>query len=169
MLEFSVDGREAGEALKFASPRAVSVKAKAWSPHPLTTLELVCNGRVVGEGKLADDRLSASLDQSLLCDTTGWLAVRASGPLPKNDVVSMENLRGIAAHMNPIYVEIQGRPLMAKADAEYFLAWIDRLEKHARARDRVPTDWDHVQRQLDAAREVYRRIAREGAGLSSSR
>ena len=30
------------------------------------------------------------------------------------------------AHSNPIYVEMPRHPLSARADAEYFLEWIDR-------------------------------------------
>jgi hypothetical protein len=33
------------------------------------------------------------------------------------------------AHSSPVYVEVAGRPAGSKADAEYFLAWIDRLER----------------------------------------
>ena len=169
MLEFSVDGHDPGDTLRFDLPRAVNIKAKAWSQHPLTTLELIYNGKVVGEGKLSDDRFTATLDQSLECDTSGWITARASGPAAKYEAVSFENIRGIAAHMNPVYVEVKGRPLSAKTDAEFFLAWIDRLEKHARSRDRIPGDWSHVQMQLEVAREVYRKIARNGADFSNSR
>jgi hypothetical protein len=169
MLEFSVDGHEPGATLRLDTPGTVKIAAKAWSQHPLTKLELIYNGKMVGEGKLSDDRLTATLDQSLECDTSGWIATSASGPTPKYEAVSFENIRGIAGHMNPIYIDVKGRPLAAKADAEFFLAWIDRLEKHARSRDRVPVDWNHVQMQLDVAREVYRKIARNGASFSGPR
>ncbi|MCI0538371.1 MAG: CehA/McbA family metallohydrolase, partial [Verrucomicrobiales bacterium] len=165
MLEFTADGRDPGETLHFDTPRAVRITGKAWSQHPLTQFELIHDGKAVGEGKLSEDRLSATLDQSVECDTSGWIAVRASGPNSKYDAVSLPR----AAHMNPIYIEVKGRPLPAKPDAEFFLAWIDRLEKQARSRDRVPGDWSHVQMQLDVAREVYRKIARQGARLPDSR
>jgi hypothetical protein len=83
MLEFSVDGRAAGETLRFDAPRAVKISAKAWSQHPLTKLELIYNGQVVGEGTLSEDRLTASLGQSFQCETSGWIATRASGPPAK--------------------------------------------------------------------------------------
>jgi len=41
------------------------------------------------------------------------------------------------AHTSPIYVEIAGRPAGSVEDAEYFLAWIDRLEELIGTRDRV--------------------------------
>jgi hypothetical protein len=129
MLEFAADGHEPGETLSFDAPRSVSITAKAWSQYPLTSLELVYNGKVVGEGKLSEDRLTATLAQSRQCDSSGWIAVRASGPSPKYAAVGS----GSAAHMNPIYIDIKGRPLSVKGDAEYFLTWIDRLEKQTPA------------------------------------
>ena len=77
----------------------------------------------------------------------------------------MSNLRSLtggsslAAHGNPIYVEMPGHPLDARADAEYFLAWIDRLDADLKKRDRIPVGLDQVKTQLDAARAVYRRSA----------
>jgi cob(I)alamin adenosyltransferase len=65
----------------------------------------------------------------------------------------------LSAHSNPIYVEMPGRPLDARAEAEYFLAWIDRLESEVKKRGRIPVGLDQVQSQLDAARAVYRRLA----------
>jgi hypothetical protein len=59
-------------------------------------------------------------------------------------------------------VEVAGQPLHSKADAEYFLGWIDRLEAQLKKRDRVPgaEQKKHVEGQLNGAREVYRKIAR---------
>ena len=45
----------------------------------------------------------------------------------------------LAAHANPVYVEVAGTVPDAKADAEYFLAWIDRLAADAERRNRLPT------------------------------
>ncbi|PYK97513.1 MAG: hypothetical protein DME18_17155 [Verrucomicrobia bacterium] len=63
------------------------------------------------------------------------------------------------AHANPVYVELAGSKLDSKADAEYFLAWIDRLEADLNRRDRMHTGKDHVAMQLEAARDVYRKLA----------
>jgi hypothetical protein len=48
----------------------------------------------------------------------------------------------------------------ARNDAEYFLAWIDRLEDDVSQRDRVPARLKaHVASQLSTARNIYKRIA----------
>lgn len=56
---------------------------------------------------------------------------------------------------------MKGKPAGSKPDAEFFLAWIDRLEAQLRTRDRVPGEVlkKHVASQLDAARDIYRKIA----------
>jgi hypothetical protein len=60
-----------------------------------------------------------------------------------------------------VYVEVAGRPPAARADAQYFVEWINRLEIALRERDRIPTadQRAHVAAQLEAARAVYAKIA----------
>jgi hypothetical protein len=60
--------------------------------------------------------------------------VRAAGPAIPGLTVTP-----LAAHANPVYVEVAGTVPDAKADAEYFLAWIDRLAADAERRNRLPT------------------------------
>jgi len=52
----------------------------------------------------------------------------------------------------------------SRADAKFFLTWIDDLALLVRFRDRVPNEElrQHIETQLDAARTVYARIARQG-------
>jgi hypothetical protein len=166
MLEFSVEGLRPGSTLSADAPRAVRVTARAWSQYPLEKLELIQNSAVVANGELSSDHFTATLERTVRCETTGWLAVRTSGPTPPREVAQFDTAHGPAAHSNPVFIAIRNRPLNAKADAAYFLAWIDRLEQALRQRGRVPSGWEHVEAQLSAARAVYRRIAKEGAGLS---
>jgi hypothetical protein len=64
------------------------------------------------------------------------------------------------AHTGPVYLEVPGKPINARADAEYFLQWIDRLASAVNDRKRIPSRRKaHVQAQLDAARAVYRKLA----------
>lgn len=136
MLEFTAGGKSLGETIVLAEPGEVEVKAAALAPGAIDRVEILYNGTVVskGEGKVRVDR-------------SGWLGARAySGRLQ--------------AHTSPIYVEVGGKPAASRADAEYFLAWIDRLEAQLRKRDRVPGAGlkAHVESQLSAARDVYRKV-----------
>ena len=84
--------------------------------------------------------------------------LRAGGPGNPNSPVP-----ALFAHTAPVYVEVAGTPARSRADAQFFLKWIDDLALVVRARDRIPDEKlrQHVEAQLDAARTVYGRIARE--------
>ena len=96
-------------------------------------VELIINGRVTRQLKLADDILSASLDGVVRLDTTGWMTLRARGKS-----ASLLTAPGLWAHTSPVYIDIPNRPMDAKADAAYFLKWINRLEADLRKRNRIP-------------------------------
>jgi len=149
MLEFSAGQKGGGETLNLAEPGSVAVTATARYRTALDRLDLVHGGKVVAKGELSPDTLRATLHARAELDRSGWLAVRAFAADRSQ------------AHSSPVYVEVAGRPAAAKADAEYFLAWIDRLEAHLKKRDRLPTPAAkaHVSAQLEAARAVYRKLA----------
>ncbi len=149
MLELDVAGRTLGDTVRLEAPGKVAVRATAQSASALSRLELVHNGRVVATGALSDDKLRATLEQEVAIDRGGWLSLRAYAG-------------GAQAHTSPVYVDLPGKPWTSREDAEYFLAWIDRLEAQLKARDRVPTPAlkAHVEGQLNAAREVYRALAK---------
>jgi hypothetical protein len=153
MLELSVGESAPGDIITLTSPRTVRALARGWSQAPLEKLELIYNGRVVANGKPSADKQELALDYELRLDRTGWVAVRVSGPPVPDFAVGQQQ-----AHANPVYVELPGSKRDAKADAEYFLAWIDRLEADLNRRNRMHTGRDHVAMQLTAARDVYRNL-----------
>ena len=161
MIEFTLGGRAIGDTLKLDKPARVRVRGRAEAQFPLQKLELVHNGNVVAAGEPAADKLSATLDQEVTVDRSGWLALRTSGP-----AVSSWAGGARGAHTNPIYVEVQGHPMDCKADAEYFLAWIDQLEKSLNERDRMHTGRAHIESHLSYARAVYRELVQRSAATN---
>jgi Tol biopolymer transport system component len=160
MLELTVDGKQLGESIKLTGPQKLRVKASARSQYRLTKVELIHNGQVAVDIPLAKDDLSAALDREIEVQKSGWLALRATGPGHLDSVVP-----AVYAHTAPIYIDVAGSTLRSRADAVFFLAWMDELAELVRVRDRIP-DAElrrHVENQLDAARKVYARIAKEGA------
>ena len=139
-----------GGTLRLDGPGEVPVRAAGTAQVPIDRFEVVVNGEVAAKGTIAADRLSATIDQPVTIAKSGWYGIRLfAGRLQ--------------AHSSPVYVDVAGKPAASKADAEYFLAWIDRLEAQLRKRDRVPEALKkHVDAQLQAAREVYRAIAARG-------
>ena len=159
MLEFSVGPHQLGDTIKLDAARELTVIAKAQSHFPMAKVDVIYNGAVIATVPLLDSKQQATLEAPIKLDRSGWLALRASGPGHVDHPVG-----SLDAHTSPIYVELAGSPAGARADAELFLKWIDRLSLALRLRDRVPNDElrKHVQNQLEAARAVYTKIAETG-------
>jgi hypothetical protein len=159
LLELTLDGKGPGSVIQVPGPRKLTVKARARAQFPLAKVELLYNGEVAATLKPAKDELSASVEQELEVDKSGWLALRASGPGNPNSSVPP-----LFAHTAPVYAEVGGAPVRSRADALFFLRWIDDLALVVRSRDRVPNAElrRHLETQLDDARAVYARIAKEG-------
>ncbi len=158
MLTFTVNGEGPGAALKAGAEKPkLRVKASARSQFPLAKAELIHNGKVIATAKLADDKLTATMDQEVTLPGGGWLAFRADGPGTPDTALAAMN-----AHTNPVYVEAGGAWRSAD-EARAFLKWIDQFEGLLRARDRFPTAKTRAQalEQIEAARQVYARIIKD--------
>jgi hypothetical protein len=155
MVEFDADGHAPGETVRVASGASLRVRGRVTSQYPLDSLQVILDGKVVAETKLAGDRLSGAIEQLVPIDRSGWLALRATGPRHPEQPQST-----LLGHTGPLYIEVPDRPIDAREDAAYFIAWIDRLAAQIRSRDRVPTRTrQHVESQLAAARAVYEKLA----------
>jgi hypothetical protein len=154
LLEFLVDGKFLGETIQLSVSGTISVRASASWQSPLDRVELVYNGAIVGTGKFSADHLTATLEQTVKIERSGWLCFR---------VFAQDRT---LAHSSPIYVTVAGKPTVSRDDAQYFLQWIDRLEAKLNERSRIPSPAlrTHVEDQLSAAREVYRKIAVQESG-----
>jgi TolB protein len=155
MLDWDAGGRASGSSIQFNTPGSLRVRARASSQFPMRSLDLIMNGAILKTITPKASEHELALDEEVKIDTSGWLAVRCNS----ENLSFPEGGRTLAAHGNPIYVEIPGVPFDAKTDAQYFLAWIDRLEGDLKKRDRIPVGLEHVNSQLDTARAVYRRLA----------
>lgn len=159
MLTFTVNGKGPGTVLTTLEKPRLRVKATARSLYPLTKAELVHNGKAIATAQLADDRLTATIDQEVTLERGGWLAFRADGR-GTNDTA----LPTLNAHTNPVYIEAGGVVTRSAEEAAAFLKWIDQFEILLRARNRFPTEKlrNQALAQLEAARLVYARIIQAG-------
>jgi len=151
-LELEAAGKGLGGTIELGASGTVAVRAAAVYRTPLKRVEVAVNGAVAATGTLSPDRLQGSIDQTVQIERSGWLGLRAFAA------------DGTEAHSSPIYVVVAGRPAASRPDAEYFLAWIDRLGALLRERARVPSPelLARVERLLDEARAVYQGIAARG-------
>jgi hypothetical protein len=158
MLTFTVNGKEPGATLAVGEKPQLRVKATARSPFPLTSAELVHNGKVIATAKLAEDGLTATLDKEVTLEQGGWLAFRADGRGTADTAHPTLN-----AHSNPVYIEVNGVVYRSAEEARAFLKWVDEFEILLRTRNRFPTEKlrNQAYDRLEAARVVYARIIRD--------
>jgi len=157
LLGFSLGGKQIGDELRLPAGTH-EVKFSAWlrSIVPVDHLEVICNGKVARDLKLTGNRDTANVEGTLPISSSGWCLLRASNDEAVYPVLDMYPY----ATTSPIYVTVEGSKIQAKEDAEYFLAWIDRL----RAGVQANRDWNNelekatVLDQLAQGRRVYEKL-----------
>jgi len=157
LLGFSLESRDLGDELKLAGGTH-EVKFSAWmrSIVPVDHLDIICNGQLVRELKLAGGRRKADESGTLPISSTGWCLLRAFSDKAEYPVLDLYPY----ATTSPIYVSVDGSSLHPKADAAYFIAWIDQLI----AGVQMNQDWNNkaeksaVLDQFRQARSVYEQM-----------
>jgi hypothetical protein len=133
LLEFAVDGQPMGSRIPMgAGGGTVDVTWEAASATvPLSRVELIVDGEV-REGK-AVGKWAARGHWSVRVDRSSWLALLVRGHYADKAEI-------IAAHSSPVLVDVEGRPLLAAADAltlleqiEGAVAWLDTVGTRAEA------------------------------------
>lgn len=155
MVFLKVDGQLPGSRISLDAPGKVKIEAEALSQFPVERVELIFNGEVIQQLPVEDGR-EVRFEGEIEIPQSGWLALRARGP---QDRVILG--RGMTAHTNAIRVEVAGKPWKSANSARYFLQWLDRLEADFQERGRLPDPQRRagVLAQINAAREIYRKIA----------
>ena len=155
MFEFGVNDLRAGDTIRLAQPDKIRVVGRVTSQYPLDRVEIIYNGDVNYAADIPSKATDVRLDRKISIPGSGWIALRASGP------DHPDQPRGtVFGHTSPIYVEVDHKPLDARAEAEFFLGWIDRLWQDVRKRNRLPGRHHlHVESQIAQARAVYLRLA----------
>jgi len=154
LLGFTLAGHEPGDEVRLP-PGENKVKFSAWlrSIVPLDHLELICNGRVVREMKLSEDREAADVEDAIPLSKSGWCLLRAWSDKAEHPVLDAYPY----ATTSPIYITVASSPAKPEEDAAYFVAWIDRMIEDASAN----RDWNteaekmSVLNLLQRARTAY--------------
>jgi Tol biopolymer transport system component len=159
LLELSVNGAALGDEVRLpASGGEVAARVRLRSNVPVDHLELVVNG-AVREIPLAGDQRSADTTVRVPIERSGWVLLRARTDRAVYPVLDLYPY----ATTSPVYVTVGTRPARSKADAEYFVAWIDRLRAAAEA----SRDWNSADERravldtLAKARAEFERRAKE--------
>jgi TolB protein len=154
LLGLAVEGREPGEAIELEDPQhELEFSGFMRSIVPMDHLELVYNGEVIRSIDLTGDRRSADLSGSVRVDGSGWLLLRAWN---ENSHPMVFDLYPYGT-TTPVYIMLGGEPPYSAEDADYFIAWIERIRESAAEHPDYNTDEERraVLSHLDEARRVF--------------
>jgi len=125
LLGFTLAGKGLGEELELpAGTREVKARVSLHSAVPVDRLEIVRNGEVVTRIPLSRERTTVDTSVALPVPASGWYLLRARADAPEYPVLDAYPY----ATTSPIYVIVAGRPIRSREDAEFFIAWLDRLQ-----------------------------------------
>jgi hypothetical protein len=161
LLEFSVNGVEAGDSVRLAPGKTrLAVKARATSAEPYETLEIVYNGKVVASAKPAGDHYQAAIDTTVEVERGGWIAARAHGPKMLPYGATWWQMP-VFAHTSPVYLEMPGRPAPAAESARLFLDQLGYLRQWAERQANFPTAQNKQEalEWIGKAEGVYKKLA----------
>jgi hypothetical protein len=154
LLQFTLAGKGIGSDIRL--PRGAHVleaRATLKSIVPMDHLEIVANGRVVAALDLSGERTAASATRNITVQHSGWYTLRAWSDHATHPVLDFQPF----GTTSPIYVTVGDEPVRSPEDAEFFLAWIDRLASDAREfRDwNTEAEKEAVLKTLEEGRAVY--------------
>ena len=174
LMDFQVQGTEAGGELKLGAPGTVKVTLKAAAYLPAipdeairkarvdqkpywdverarigdsreVPVEIVVNGKAVARQTMAADGKVRPLEFEVQVTESSWIAARV---LP-------------AAHTNPVFAVVGGKPVRASArSAEWCLAAVNQCWTQKAPQISV-RELGEARQAYDHAREVYRRLIAE--------
>lgn len=157
VLELTVDGHEPGDVVRMRSSGHLEVDVRVRAAQAVVTeLELVVNGRVVAATRAAGGSSELVLHEVVALSAGAWIAARSRSG---HEIVSAFTT-SMAAHTSPVYVEVDGRPLVPSADeagaVEQVIAgaraWVTELAAVA-----DPTDRARMVAFFDASLETFQR------------
>lgn len=159
MLTLQADGHGVGAALSRSSENIspINLTTRVRSIDGLESLQIVHNGIVVGSLNLAGKEPTPVLDETLrhalILRRSGWVAARALFRAPDGLLRQ--------AHTSPIYITVDGKPIVFAEEALYMLRWVAVLDSIARENPgRFPSKsvQESVLADYEEARAVYAQI-----------
>ena len=121
-----------------AGSHTVKVDVEVKSITPVESIEVMHNGRSLGNVK------TVTLDRS------GWISVQVKAKYGRDPI---RRPFPFAATM-PVWVTVDNKPVRSKADAEYFVQWIDRtLERAMKLSFNNETERTETRKLYEEARE----------------
>lgn len=166
ILEFDADGHAPGDVVEFRGTNRIRARVTARSILPFTTLEIVCNGEVIGHKTVAipnnparNGIYSMEVEATGRLDRSSWLAARVvDHPDLKNRILPRDV--SVFAHTSPIYFLQDGRKVLEESSIVYlrkyvegFLHWLETKPPFVNEVDR-----ENARRDAEQALQFYRSL-----------
>ena len=86
-------------------------------------------------------------------ETSGWFVLRAWADHPAEPILDLYPF----ASTSPFWVTVDGKPVRSTEDAEYFIAWIDRVREDVEQHEgwNTPAERASVLEVIARARAIY--------------
>jgi hypothetical protein len=156
--EFGVEGYGPGELVDVAGGgQTLNGTLDVECVYPLSRAEIVMNGDVALTFAFEPGTGSLDTSFSIFAGESSWLAARVYGPndwwLPVGD--------SLFAHTGPVYLSVQGLPVMMQEDILYMSFWLEDLGLLVEAEGSFPdtTKRDLVLDRIESARQYYLDLA----------
>ncbi len=157
LVGLTVDGRHPGDEVRLPARERLTYRGHLRSQVPVDHLELVLNGEVVETFDLERDPMRADFEGRLRIVDSGWLLLRAWSESAHPLVFDGYPY----ATTSPVWIAVEGRPQHSQADADYFLAWLAKLDAAAREHPDYndAAERDAVLAHIRSARPFYESCA----------
>ena len=159
LVYFTLDGKDPGDEIHLeAGTHALRAVAEVKSITPIEIIELLFNGDVIATLEPEGAPLEAILDEEVSVSKSGWFGVRTKARFARHPIRRAYPF----AVTNPIRVFVDNRPIRSRADAEHFIAWMDRTLELALQMEGA---WNNEQEKADIRRlyaEARARMAARG-------
>jgi hypothetical protein len=167
LLGLEIGGTRPGGTLTVAKAGQADYRIALRSPVAVDHLELVMNGQVVKTFALKSERRRLDASGKLGIDQSGWLVLRAWNDHADPQVLDIYPY----ATTSPVYLQAAKPAPDARADAQYFVTWLDRVIEAAAARTGYNDDAEKREtlEYLQRARAGYATRAAEGDRAGSAR
>lgn len=148
LLDFHLGGHMPGDEIHLPESGGVlQLEARVRSVAPVDRLEIVNNGQVI------ESTSTGAITKALQVTRSGWYTLRALGAKPQRPIDDQFPY----AETGAIYVLCGRRPIRSRADADYFIRWIDSVAEQARHHPswRSEREKKHVLDQFTEARTIF--------------
>ena len=156
ILEMAVGSSLPGDTIEFSDDRGtVNISGRLRSIVDVGSVKLVCNGELIEETFLGENKRELNFDTNFEVRESGWCHLRTEGDVETRGYL---DVRYPQAFTNPIWFSVEEKAIQNEEAVEYALEWIEKLEDLAAQWPgwRSEEERSHVFAQFEEARDVYR-------------